>query len=422
MLALANCHFIEHGDNVLVVLGPPGVGKTHLAVSLGLKAIEARYRVLFTTAAHLITSLTKAHNKGTIADTSPMSLRDFSPRICYRSNAGNVVDDFYVPCMERSVLYRRAVGYFTSGSLSLAARGAAQLIKSGGRIQLVTSPRLQESDVEAIERGYESRGQRIRQVMEVELAELADELEHERLGALAWLISVGSLEIKLALRVHPQTRRLLRGIYHEKIGVFADAEGNLVSFTGSQNETEGGFVDNFESIDVYWSWEDPHGRARSKAADFDDLWNGAPSDPGLDVLDFTEVAKELLQKYTPASPPELDPQQLSWRSPRKKSSTGPSMPPNLELRPHQVEGIRNWVAAQGQGILQMATGAGKTITATGGGGQAVRTARSSGLDRDLSVSAPGAAVEPRGRKLRLCSIVGVRERPSLGRGTHDASE
>ena len=49
--ALASCHFIEHGDNV-IVLGSPGVGKTHLAVSLGLKAIEAGYRVLFTTAAH----------------------------------------------------------------------------------------------------------------------------------------------------------------------------------------------------------------------------------------------------------------------------------------------------------------------------------------------------------------------------------
>lgn len=60
---LASCHFIEHGDNV-IVLGPPGVGKTHLAVSLGLKAIEAGYRVLFTTAAHLIATLTKAHAEG----------------------------------------------------------------------------------------------------------------------------------------------------------------------------------------------------------------------------------------------------------------------------------------------------------------------------------------------------------------------
>jgi DNA replication protein DnaC len=60
---LATCHYIEHGDNV-IVLGPPGVGKTHLAVSLGLKAIEAGYRVLFTTAAHMIATLSKAHGEG----------------------------------------------------------------------------------------------------------------------------------------------------------------------------------------------------------------------------------------------------------------------------------------------------------------------------------------------------------------------
>lgn len=46
------------------MLEPPRVGKTHLAVSLGLKAIEADYRILFSSAAHLIATLTKAQGNG----------------------------------------------------------------------------------------------------------------------------------------------------------------------------------------------------------------------------------------------------------------------------------------------------------------------------------------------------------------------
>src|SRR5437667_43607 len=65
--ALSTCRFIEHGENV-VLLGPPGVGKTHLAVGLGLKAIEQGYRVLFTTAAAMLTTLSRALTEGRLDD------------------------------------------------------------------------------------------------------------------------------------------------------------------------------------------------------------------------------------------------------------------------------------------------------------------------------------------------------------------
>lgn len=64
---LSSCHFIEHGENV-VILGPPGVGKTHLSVALGLKAIEAGYRVFFTTAANMIAVLTRALSEGRLEE------------------------------------------------------------------------------------------------------------------------------------------------------------------------------------------------------------------------------------------------------------------------------------------------------------------------------------------------------------------
>ena len=56
-------YFVEHGES-LVLLGPPSVGKTHLAVGLGLKAIEDGHRVLFTTAAAMLSTLTKALSEG----------------------------------------------------------------------------------------------------------------------------------------------------------------------------------------------------------------------------------------------------------------------------------------------------------------------------------------------------------------------
>jgi len=64
---LAGLRFVRETENV-IFLGPPGVGKTHLAVALGLLVAEARHRVYFTTAADLVARLTKAHTDGRLEE------------------------------------------------------------------------------------------------------------------------------------------------------------------------------------------------------------------------------------------------------------------------------------------------------------------------------------------------------------------
>jgi DNA replication protein DnaC len=62
---LATCRWVANGDNV-VLLGPPGVGKTHLQVALGREAVARGYTVQFTTAMELLGALVKGQQQGTL--------------------------------------------------------------------------------------------------------------------------------------------------------------------------------------------------------------------------------------------------------------------------------------------------------------------------------------------------------------------
>ena len=65
---LAGLSFVERAENV-ILLGPPGVGKTHLAIALAVKAVEAGYRVLFLTLEQLLTRLTRARAENRLERT-----------------------------------------------------------------------------------------------------------------------------------------------------------------------------------------------------------------------------------------------------------------------------------------------------------------------------------------------------------------
>ena len=283
--------------------------------------------------------------------------------ISYRSDSGNVVTDFYVPCLSESRIYRRAAGYFTSHGLTIAAKGIARLIESNGNLQLVVSPYLNDSDINSIEEGYQTRKEVLQGALSRGIADAETEIACSRLSALAWLISVGRLDVKLAFRIDSKSNRLRNGIYHEKIGIFSDDADNHVAFTGSQNETEGGLIQNFESIDVFCSWRDPEGRVARKISAFDKLWSDET--PGLAVLEFTDVSREVLARFKPSDPPVIDNEEVSFVRSHREPLHTLRVPDSLSFRLYQNKAINSWFQNNGTGLLEMATGTGKTITALG---------------------------------------------------------
>ncbi|MEG3439361.1 DEAD/DEAH box helicase family protein [Pannus brasiliensis CCIBt3594] len=274
----------------------------------------------------------------------------------YRSDRHDLIEDFYLPCLARSTLYCRAVGYFSSSSMVAVARGLTALIRGGGKMRLIASPHLSAEDIEAIATGLKQREEIVTNSLLLVLETEFEEIAGDRFACLAWLLGQGVLEIKLAI---PKNIRNF-GLYHEKLGLFADADGNSIAFTGSANESYSSLIDNFECIDVFRSWEaGEKQRAERKAENFDRLWHNKTEN--LDIIDFPEAAERSLLRFRPSSPP-TEPRKPG-RVKEAKSDYNFASPLKVNPKPRQIEAVNAWIAANYRGILAMATGSGKTITA-----------------------------------------------------------
>ncbi len=209
-----------------------------------------------------------------------------------------------------------------------------------------------KDDIEAIKRGYEVRTDSLNSSLECEFDDVSD----DRLLLLTWLIANKYLDIKIALPSELNTT-YPRGVYHEKIGVFIDDDNYAIAFSGSSNETVGGLLNNFESIDVHWSWDDEKGRVQQKIDNFQRLWNN--NTDRLEIMDFLSAFSDEHLIHQPIYETEED----TSETPTVIENTTSYLSNDIELRDYQVEAIDAWFQNDCRGIWEMATGTGKTITA-----------------------------------------------------------
>jgi len=277
------------------------------------------------------------------------------------TSSSDLLNDFFVPILSRAIQYDRGVGYFTSGWLRVASQGMALFAEHGGRARWVTSPILDKHDWLAIQTGDEARANAIlKSILDRMVEDLRDALANDTLSGLAWMVADEVITFKLAL---PRSK-LDGGEFHDKFGIFSDLEGNRISFNGSYNDSIQG-TRNYESIKIFWSWDPsfaPHVEIDSRR--FEKLWTG--QDPNVRVFNLPEATRERILKLRsyarPYAVPGAQPLRRIIELGKKFRFLSPSLPDDIELRDYQEEAIRAWLDNGCRGILEMATGTGKTIT------------------------------------------------------------
>lgn len=286
-----------------------------------------------------------------------MALSDLYIAKEYRNLKCDVINDFYIPILSNAVMYKRAVGFFNSAALYEMAIGLKHLVEMQGKMELIVSPRLTEEDIQSITLGYKTREEVIERALLRDFDEPKSKTEFRKLNLLANLIAEGVLDIKVAFKINANSA----GIFHEKIGIVIDTEGNKVAFTGSMNETYSGLLQNYESIDVFCSWRDEdYDRVNIKENAFDNLWDNL--DTAMEVIPFPNVAVEKLRSYKMEETGSLF---VEIQKEDDSQDVFFKIPTTIDLYDYQREAIENWKNNNYCGIFDMATGAGKTFTALG---------------------------------------------------------
>ena len=188
-------------------------------------------------------------------------LRDTSWKISYSSNTHNTIADFYIPALESAIQYDRKSGFFSSAILSKVARGLGAMLHNQGKIRLMMGCQFSPQDLQAIEQGYALRDALLTR-LDADLTPPENFAQLKHLEILSWLIQNQYLDIKIAIplqenglpedsiqQLDPQH------IFHEKVGIFTDSNGDKLAFNGSNNESIAGWEKNVESFHVYCSWE-----------------------------------------------------------------------------------------------------------------------------------------------------------------------
>jgi hypothetical protein len=215
-----------------------------------------------------------------------LGLRDVSLKLQYRTDRDDLITDFFIPCLSNSTEYDRAVEYVTIKSISTLSLGLQNFIQHDGKIRLITGHRYGSADLNILTKMFGKKNNHNGALHN------GNTIHSNKLEILYQLIQKNKIQIKVAI---PNSEEV-DGSFSERIGIFRDENGDAVAYTGTSNETFNLDNRNFESVDVFTSWDEPS-RVEIKKTDFENLWNNETK--YVQVYDYAYASEHNLLKYDP---------------------------------------------------------------------------------------------------------------------------
>jgi len=220
-----------------------------------------------------------------------LALRDLPLKQEYRSDKDDVVSEFFIPCLTNSIQYDRTIEFISVKSLSTLTFGLENIQDHHAKIRLVSGHRFSTSDLNSIVKLFDQHGtSRLNGRINLD-NKIGNFIQDSKIRQLKKIIEDFKLEVKVAI----PNSEYVDGVFEERMGIFRDTNDDVVAFSGTSNVTFDAENRNFESVDVFTSWDDKT-RVDNKIKNFENLWANRTN--YVEIYDLVYAEKKNLLKYT----------------------------------------------------------------------------------------------------------------------------
>jgi len=211
-----------------------------------------------------------------------VSLREIELQEEYRSDRNDIASEFFFPCLSNCIEYDRCVDLLSIQTLATISMAFDNFVMGKAKLRIITGHRFRAADLDLFTKLFDEKYTK---------SFKGKQIRNTKIEKIAKFFDNGQIELKIAI---PNSEEVANS-FSERIGIFRDEHDQVVAFTGTSSESFSTQTIDFESVDVFTSWNDKS-RVERKVKDFEELWENKTK--YVQVYDFMYAIKNNLLKYS----------------------------------------------------------------------------------------------------------------------------